>query len=174
MTVSIKIASTEPLPWSITASAGLFRKELEALCVQKRTGQLRDGPVLFRYGPLTKAASQLSLKEKQKILEALAKGWVFVADQGMWSSHWALEQIELAEQACYGALTLINAKLVKLDDHVDKAGHTNQAKAIRRYISEHLHELENAIVTCVVPRLRSSKNLIMKATMLVERERDTQ
>ena len=72
----------------------------------------------------------------------------------------------MAEQACYGALTLIEAKLVKLDSHVDEAGYTDQAEAMHSYIADTLHEMEDAIVESVIPRLLEGRALLLKGMSL--------
>ena len=140
----------------------LFTKELEALRREKQTKNPEDGPVLFRYGPLVEVAASLSIAEKQEILETLEKGWTRVSDKGTWVGDWTMKQIELAEQACYGALALIEAKLVKLDGHVDEAGYTDQAEAMHSYIADTLHEMEDAIVESVMPRLGDGKALLLQ------------
>ena len=124
------------------------------------------GPVLFRYGPLVEVAASLSIAEKREILETLEKGWIRIADKGTWVGDWTLENIEVAEQACYGALTLIEAKLVKLDSHVDEAGYTDQAEAMHSYIADTLHEMEDAIVESVIPRLLEGRALLLKGMSL--------
>ena len=159
---SVKMAGETALPEPMGIWRTLFKKELEALHLQKQTRHPEDGPVLFRYGPLVKVGAPLSLAEKQEILETLEKGWTRVSDKGTWVGAWTLEQIDLAVQACNGALTLMEAKLVKLDGHAHDHGNTEQAEAMHSYIAQHLHEIEDAIVESVMPRLLDGKELLLQ------------
>jgi len=160
---SVKMAGETALPEPVGIWRTLFKKELEALRIQKRTKNPEDGPVLFRYGPLVKVVdyAEWSL-EKQEILETLEKGWIRVSDKGTWVSNWDLEQIDLSVQACNGALTLIEAKLVKLDGHAHDHGNTEQVEAMHSYIAQHLHEIEDAIIESVIPRLLDGKELLLQ------------
>jgi len=159
---SVKLAGETALPEPMGTWRGLFRKELEALHLQKRTKSPEDGPVLFRYGPLVEVGENLALAEKQEILETLEKGWTRVSDKGTWVNDWTLEQIDMAVQACNGAMTLIEAKLIKLDGHALDAGNTEQAEAMHDYIADTLHEIEDALVESVMPRLLDGKELLLK------------
>ena len=158
---SVKMGGEVALSELMGTWRNLFRNELKALRLQKRTGNPEDGPVLFRYGPLVEVAASLSLKEKQEMLETLAKGWTRVSDKGTWVNDWTLEQIELAGVACDGALTLIKAKRMKLEYHADEAGCTEQAEAMESYIEDTLSQMEDAIVESVLPRLRDGKALLL-------------
>lgn len=159
---SVKLAGETALPEPAGIWRTLFKKELAALHLQKRTKNPGDGPVLFRYGPLVEVGENLALAEKQAILETLEKGWIRVSDKGTWVNDWTLEQIDLAMQACNGALTLMEAKLVKLDGHAHDHGNTEQAEAMHSYIAQHLHEIEDAIVESVMPRLLDGKELLLQ------------
>lgn len=164
---AVKMAGETALPEPMWRT--LFKKELEALHLQKRTKNPEDGPVLFRYGPLVKVGEDLTLVEKQEILEILERGWIRVSDKGTWVSDWTLEQIDMAVQACNGALMLMEAKLVKLDGHAHDHGNTEQAEAMHSYIAQHLHEIEDAIIESVMPRLLDGKELLLDH-LTVERD----
>ena len=159
---SVKMGGETALSEAMNTWRRLFIKELEALHLQKQTQNPEDGPVLFRYGPLVEVAASLSIAEKQEILETLEQGWTRVSNKATWVRFWTLENIEMAEKACYGALTLIEAKLVKLDGHAHDDGRTEYAEAMHSYIAQHLHEIEDAIVESVMPRLLDGKELLLQ------------
>ena len=160
--VAIDMGNGKFLPDTMRTWRMLFEFELAALRRQKQTNDPDDGPVLFQYGTLVDAGSSLSIAEKESILETLAKGWTRVTDSATWQHQWTLTHIALAEQACAGALTLIDAKLLKLDAHVESAGHTEVAKDMRSYIASTLNEMADVIVDKVLPRLREGKSLLLE------------
>jgi hypothetical protein len=51
---------------------------------------------------------------------------------------------------------------VKLDGHAHDHGNTEQAEAMHSYIAQHLHEIEDAIVESVMPRLLDGKELLLQ------------
>jgi len=141
-----------------------FRREIQKL---DDPSFYSDGPVLFCYGPLVEAASKMSRKEKGEMLVFLQKGWYRICDKSSWSLPWSLADIELAEKACYGGLTLLDAMREKLESgyrwHVKSGGCTEQGQAMKDSVEAFYSSVEEEIKD-VWLRLQEGKRLIFTLT----------